>query len=245
MVNLNNTKTPAELEQEIEQLLTVEPTSSLLSSLYHDLGVLYYDRLNQGISIDQPADQAAGIVALQAAIERRKDLEDPLLLATSLIYLTNLYQVMGQYEQSLPLYQQAFDIHLSTFGDRHPDTALSLNNLAIIHQSMGNDTAAEPLFKQAIDIYESVGTDHPIVFTILQKLVRLYISKGEHPRAGALLSRWLEICNAQLPNGHFQTQQIQTALVNLKQDGLYRPKSIPKKSPNPKAFGAKSKKGKK
>jgi tetratricopeptide (TPR) repeat protein len=242
MANLDD---PKNLEQNIQQLLSIEPTSPLLSSLYHDLGVLYYDRLNQRISTDRPADQAAGILALQTAIAGRKNLDDPLLLATSLIYLTNLYEVMGQHEQSLHPYQQAFEIHLSTFGDRHPDTALSLNNLASIHQSMGNDDDAEPLFKQAIEIYEHTGTDHPIVFTILQKLVRLYISKGEHPRAGALLNRWLEICQTQLPSDHFQTQQIQTALANLKQDGLYKPKALPQKSANPKAFGAKPKKGKK
>lgn len=246
--NIDITKTAAELQQEIEQLLAIEPTSPLLSSLYHDLGVLYYDRLNQGTSTDRPADQAAGIIALERAIEGRKDLDDRLLLATSLVCLTNLYQVMGQHQSSLPHYQQAFEIHLSLFGDRHPNTALSLNNLASIYQSMGNNDDAEPLFKQAIEIYEDTGTEHPIVFIILQKLVRLYISKGEHPRAGALLNRWLEICHEQLPSDHFQTQQIQTALANLKQDGLYKPKNSKSKNPkstNPKAFGAKPKKGKK
>jgi tetratricopeptide (TPR) repeat protein len=155
---------------------------------------------------------------------------------------------MGQSSLGLPWYQKAFDIHQSVLGDRHPDTALSSYNLATIHQSIGNDDDAELWFKKAIDIYEALGTSSPIVFTILQNLVRLYLSKGEHPRAGALLNRWLEICQVKLPVDHFQTKQIQTALANLKKDGLYNPKSNAKSTTHSrnhsKAFGAKPKKGK-
>ena len=235
---------PAELEQAIQQQLETDPTSLLLSSLYHDLGVVYYDRLNQGIAIDRSAEQSAGIIALRAAIERRKNLDDPLLLASSLIYLTNLYEVMGQHESSIPIYQKALEIHKSTFGDRHPDTALSINNMATMYQSVGNNTEAERLFKQSIDIFEALGTGYPMAFTVLQNLVGFYISNQEYPRAGALLSRWLELCNAQLPIDHFQTQHIRSALANLKKDGLYNPKSTTQKPANPKAFGAKPKKGK-
>ena len=235
---------PVELERAIQQRLETEPTSPLLSSLYHDLGVAYYDRLNQGIAIDRLAEQSAGIVALELAIERRRDLDDRLLLASSLIYLTNLYEVMGQHEPSVLLYQQALEIHQLEFGDRHPDMALSLNNMATIYQSVGNRTEAEQLFKQSINIFEDLGTAYPMGFTVLKNLVSFYLSNQEYPRAGALLSRWLDICKAQLPIDHFQTQQIQTALANLKKDGLYSPKSTAHKPANPKAFGAKPKKGK-
>jgi hypothetical protein len=90
MANPEETRTPTELEQDIQQLVAIEPTSPLLSSLYHDLGVLYYDRLNKGLAPDRLAEQAAGIVALQAAIDRRQNLDDPLQLASSFVYLTNL-----------------------------------------------------------------------------------------------------------------------------------------------------------
>ena len=234
----------AELEHAIQQQLEIDPTSVLLSDLYHDLGVVYYDRLNQGIAIDRVAEQAAGVVALLCAIDRRKDLDDRLLLASSLIYLTNLYEVMDQHEYSVALYSQALAIHKLTFGDRHPETALSLNNMATIYRSVGNNVEAERLFKQSIDIFDELGTSYPRAFTVLQNLVGLYISNQKYSRAGALLSRWLELCNAQLPIDHFQTQQIRSALANLKKDGLYSPKSITQKPTNPKAFGASTKKGK-
>ena len=158
---------PAELEQAIQQQLERDPTSLIRSNLYHDLGVAYYDRLNQGMAIDRVAEQATGIVALQYAIDRRRDLDDRLLLASSLIYLTNLYEVMGQHEHSVSLYQQALEIHKLTFGNRHPDTALSLNNMATIYQSVGNNSEAERLFRQSIDIFDELGTGYPMAFTVL------------------------------------------------------------------------------
>ena len=234
----------AELEHAIQQQLEIDPASILLSNLYHDLGVAYYDRLNQGIAVDRVAEQSAGIVALLYAIDRRKDLDDRLLLASSLIYLTNLYEVMDQHEYSVALYSQALAIHKLTFGDRHSETALSLNNMATIYRSVGNNAEAERLFRESIDIFEELGTEYPRAFTVLQNLVGLYISNQDYSRAGALLSRWLDICKAQLPIDHFQTQHIRSALANLKKDGLYSPKSATKSSANPKAFGSKSKKGK-
>jgi tetratricopeptide (TPR) repeat protein len=163
---------------------------------------------------------------------------------TELNALASGHYAVKQYAEALPLLEQVVAIRRSQFGDRHPNILSSLNNLASLHQTMGNDRAAEMHFKEAIGICELLGTGYAISFTILQQLVKLYISKGEHPRAGALLSRWLELCQMQLPIDHFQTQQIQTALANLKKDGHYSPKSSSKKSTSPKAFGTKPKKEK-
>jgi tetratricopeptide (TPR) repeat protein len=404
---------PADLEQEIKQLLEIEPTSPLLSSLYQSLGVVYFNRLEQGISINRLAEQTAGVVALQSAIDRRKELDNPLVLGTSLSYLAGLYKSMGQYDQALPLYKEALGIskvelgdrhpftatsmhnlaglyslieqhdqalpllksaleitqselgdrHPSTamslnnlaalyklmgqydqalpllesaleiykselgnqhpdtatsmhnlatlyqsmeqydralplyedaleicktvLGDRHPDTALRLNNLAHLYSSKGQydralplyesaleirksalgdrhpsiasslnnlaglyklmekDNEAEALYKDSISICENLGTDYPISFTVLQNLVGLYVSNNEYYKAEALLTRWLEICYRKLPIEHVRTQEIKQNLVRLKKSNLYNPKSTLPKPPNPKAFGAKPKKGKK
>ena len=37
---------------------------------------------------------------------------------------------MGAYDQALPLYQRALKIREKALGPEHPDTAISLNNLA-------------------------------------------------------------------------------------------------------------------
>ncbi len=166
------------------------------------------------------------------------------LSVTELNDLAMQHYSAKQYAEALPFLERVVEIRRSEFGDCHPNIIASLNNLASLHQTLGNDQIAKALFKQAIDLCELIGTGYDISFGVLQQLVKLYISNGEHPRAGALLSRWLELCQTQLPIDHFQTKHIQTALANLKKDGHYNPKSSPKKSTSSKAFGAKPKKGK-
>ena len=47
-------------------------------------------------------------------------------------------------------------------GERHPDTAASLNNLAVLLQAQGDYAAAKPLYEQALAIHEAVlGERHP------------------------------------------------------------------------------------
>ena len=51
-------------------------------------------------------------------------------------------------------------------GPRHPDTATSINNLAILHKDMGNRKAALPLYTRALEIREAVlGPRHMAGFT--------------------------------------------------------------------------------
>ena len=47
-------------------------------------------------------------------------------------------------------------------GANHPNTALSLNNLAELYRTQGKYEEAEPLYQRALIIYEQVlGADHP------------------------------------------------------------------------------------
>ncbi len=59
---------------------------------------------------------------------------------------------MGQYEQALPLHQQALEIRGKSLGTDHPDYASSLNNLALLYGSMGQYEQALPLSQQALKI---------------------------------------------------------------------------------------------
>jgi len=47
-------------------------------------------------------------------------------------------------------------------GPTHPDTATSLNNLAMLYQIQSKYTEAEPMFQRAFEIYElRLGANHP------------------------------------------------------------------------------------
>lgn len=54
-------------------------------------------------------------------------------------------------------------------GDRHPDTAISLNNLAGLYDSQARYSEAEPLFHEAIIILiQQLGLSHPNTQTVLR-----------------------------------------------------------------------------
>ena len=69
---------------------------------------------------------------------------------------------MGAYDQALPLYRRALEIREKALGPEHPDTANSLNNLALLYQVMGAYEQALPLYQRALKIIEkSLGPEHP------------------------------------------------------------------------------------
>lgn len=59
---------------------------------------------------------------------------------------------MGQYEKAEPLYLLAKEIRQKVLGERHPDYATSLDNLAALYGSMGQYDKAESFYMLTIDL---------------------------------------------------------------------------------------------
>jgi hypothetical protein len=56
-------------------------------------------------------------------------------------------------------------------GPDHPDTATSLNYLAVLLQAQGDLAAARPLYERALAIREkALGPDHPDTATVRRNL---------------------------------------------------------------------------
>jgi tetratricopeptide (TPR) repeat protein len=73
-----------------------------------------------------------------------------------------LYYSQGQYEQALPLFQEALRIVEQVLGKLHPDYALSLNNLAGLYRTQGQYEQALPLYQEALPILtHALGEQHP------------------------------------------------------------------------------------
>ena len=82
--------------------------------------------------------------------------------ARRLTKLGNEYYRSARYAMAEPLYDQALSIHRRVFGADHPDTAESLNNLAVLYRVQERHTEAAPLLKKAVEIMERVlGAEHP------------------------------------------------------------------------------------
>ena len=124
---------------------------------------------------------------------------------------------MGDYAKAEPLYQRALAIREKALGPEHPDTATSLNNLAVLYEAMGDYAKAEPLYQRALAIREkALGPEHPDTATSLNNLAVLYKAMGDYAKAEPLFQRALAIREKALGPEHPDTA---TSLNNLA--GLY------------------------
>ena len=119
--------------------------------------------------------------------------------AASLIDLAHLYWAMGvfqgeqgpvardNYAKAEPLYQEALRIRQKVLGSEHPDTALTLNNLAQVYLETGEYAKAELLFQEALRIDRKVrGEERPDTASILTGLATVYWEMGEYAKAEPL-----------------------------------------------------------
>ncbi len=119
----------------------------------------------------------------------------------------------AQYNASEPLLRHALEIYERHIGSDHPDTALSLNNLALLLEAQGEYAAAEPLYRRSLEISEKrLGSNHIETAQRLNNLAGLLRAQGQYATAEPLYRRALEIKEKQLEPDH---PSVATALNNL------------------------------
>jgi len=65
--------------------------------------------------------------------------------------IATLYQ-QAKYKEAISFAQRVYQICEQKFGQDHPNTATSLNNLAQLYCNLGDYSRAEPLYKQALRV---------------------------------------------------------------------------------------------
>ncbi|MDM8546576.1 tetratricopeptide repeat protein [Candidatus Venteria ishoeyi] len=115
--------------------------------------------------------------------------------------LVKAYQ-QGKYKKAITAGKQALKIRQQVLGE-HPDTATSLNNLALLYKAMGDYARAEPLYKQALQIKKiTLAENHPSTATSLNNLALLYKTMGDYARAESLYKQALQIDKTALGENH-------------------------------------------
>ena len=115
--------------------------------------------------------------------------------AAHLLTITGDY-LMGRagYAQADPIYRWALSINEKSMGREHPDTSLSLNNLAELYRVQGRFAEAEPLQRRALAIRENnLGPEHPVTAESLNNLGLLLKIQGRYKEAEPLYQRALAI----------------------------------------------------
>jgi tetratricopeptide (TPR) repeat protein len=114
--------------------------------------------------------------------------------------------VLAAYDQAKPLFERALGIDQQAFGPDHPDTAASLNNLAVLLENVGDLQGSRPLKERALAIYEkALGPDHPHTATTLDNLGSVLESQGDFAGARPYLERALAVREKALGPDHPDT----------------------------------------
>ncbi len=109
------------------------------------------------------------------------------------------------YAQAESLCQRALAIREQVLGAEHPDTAMSLYNLAYLYKAQGKYSQAEPLYQRALAIQEqTLGLENPETARSLNNLAILYEAQGKSEQAEPLLQRalaiWEQVLGPMHPN---------------------------------------------
>jgi len=93
------------------------------------------------------------------------------------------------YREAEGKHRAALTLFLKAYGEQHPDTALSYNNVAFCLNSQGKHGEALPLHRRALDIYLKVhGEQHPSTATSYNTAGRLPEQSGQAHRGHAPFS---------------------------------------------------------
>ena len=100
----------------------------------------------------------------------------------------------GKYQQAIPIVEKALAIVEKEKGPEDPDTAKTLNRLALLHGLTDDYAKAEPLFQRALQIREKVlGLENPDTATSLNELAGVYDHLGDYTKAEPLYQQALQI----------------------------------------------------
>ena len=151
-----------------------------------------------------------GLVLVQLAAAQQNDDVDALNAEISKLYGE------GRYAEGVPLAQRVLDIRLKAAGPDSPDTAGSLNNLALLQFALGRNAEAESLYKRSLSILEkALGPNHPAVATSLNNLAAVSQATGRYADAAELFLRSLSISDKTLGPGHPNTASTLSNLAEL------------------------------
>jgi tetratricopeptide (TPR) repeat protein len=114
------------------------------------------------------------------------------------------------------LYERALAICEQVFGDEHPETAKTMNDLALLLRAQGDLEGARPLFERALAIRQKMlGPDHPGTANSLNNLANLLQRQGELAHARELFERALTIREKVLGPEHPVTARSRNNLAVL------------------------------
>jgi tetratricopeptide (TPR) repeat protein len=112
-------------------------------------------------------------------------------LSSSLAFV---YCSLGEYDKALEFNNKSLNIRLNIYGEKHPDTARSYNNIGTVFSSLGEyDKALESLNKSLNIKLKIYDEEHPDTATSYNNIGTIYKSLGDYNKALESFNKSLNI----------------------------------------------------
>ncbi len=135
-----------------------------------------------------------------------KAIADPLVLAYLQTRLGITLLNLGEAKAAIDLFIKARATRTAKLGADHPDTLISMNNLALGYSDAGKLDQALPLLEETLKLTKAkLGTDHPNTLTTMGNLATSYREVGKLDLALPLLEETLKLTKAKLGTDHPDT----------------------------------------
>lgn len=120
------------------------------------------------------------------------------------------------FQVGVPFAEAVVEIREHTLGSEHPDTLVSLNNLANILSYKGDLAGAEPIYRRVLEAMDStLGPEHPATLGCLNRYANLLKAKGDISGAEPIYRRVLEARERTLGAEHPSTLGSLNSFANL------------------------------
>jgi len=188
----------ARISHERDKALAAETTAKQVSSFLIDL-----------FKISDPNETRSNTVTAREILDRgsskvTNDLSaQPLVQASLMDTLGQVYSSLGLYDQALPLLESSLATRRKLQGAQNLDVATTLDRLGTVWWHRGAYAKAQSLKEQSMAIRERLlGPDDLLLANSAHNLGTLHISKGEYEQAQTLLERALAIREKKLGPDH-------------------------------------------
>ncbi len=180
-----------------QEAQTAKQTSNFLEELFKvsDPGEARGNTITAREILDKGAEDIEKKLTDQPAVQAR-------LMGT----MGRVYTSLGLYKKAEPLLEKAVKTQRQLLGVDHPDTLISINDLANLYWYLGRFSDAEPLYLELVEARNRVlGSEHPDTLRANWDLASLYYMQKRQEEAEQLTIKILEIQRRVLGNEHPDT----------------------------------------
>ena len=139
--------------------------------------------------------------------------EDSRIITILIDSLSFLFVGQGLWDQAEELEVQAMETRKRVLGTEHPDTLISMTNLASTYRNQGRLIQAEQLEAQVVETYERVlGAEHPVTLVNISQLALVLSAQGKYDKAEEMSRQVLKVLEKKMGEQHPDTL---TSVSNL------------------------------